>query len=146
MKSSTVRIPPPTVNGMKTQSATALTTSTIIFLASLEAVISSRTSSSAPSLSYILAHSTGSPASRRFTKLVPFRTQPSFMSRHGIILFAYIFTPPLQCQQNSLISAVRHDRFFRDETVLQIYFYIERIHLYLCHRWFLLQRYFHCRL
>src|SRR5688500_3976849 len=32
--------------------------------------------------------STGSPASRRFSKLIPFTVRPSFISRHGIILFA----------------------------------------------------------
>ena len=90
VKSSTVRIPPPTVKGMNTLSATARTISTIILRASLEAVISSSTNSSAPSLSYSLAHSTGSPASRRLTKLVPFTTRPSLTSRQGIILLAYI--------------------------------------------------------
>ena len=48
VKSSTVLIPPPTVNGINTLSATARTISTIIPLASEEAVISRRTSSSAP--------------------------------------------------------------------------------------------------
>ena len=50
-KSSTVRIPPPTVNGINTVSATFLTMSTTVFLRSDEAVISKKTSSSAPALS-----------------------------------------------------------------------------------------------
>ncbi len=56
--------------------------------------MSRNTSSSAPWLSYRAAASTGSPASRRERKLVPFTTRPSFMSRQGIIRFAYIFSPP----------------------------------------------------
>src|SRR5688572_5376971 len=52
------------------------------------AVISRKTSSSAPISSYRAASSTGSPASRRFTKLTPFTTRPSFTSRHGMILRA----------------------------------------------------------
>ena len=62
-KSSTVRIPPPTVNGINTHSATFRTISTTVPLSSEEAVISRNTSSSAPALSYAFAISTGSPAS-----------------------------------------------------------------------------------
>ena len=51
LKSSTVRIPPPTVKGIKTVSATLFTISIMIFLASLDAVISKKTNSSAPALS-----------------------------------------------------------------------------------------------
>ena len=50
-KSSTVRIPPPTVKGMNTVSATLRTMSTTVPRASEEAVISRKTSSSAPALS-----------------------------------------------------------------------------------------------
>ena len=90
LKSSTVRIPPPTVNGINTFSATFLTISIMIFLASDDAVISKNTSSSAPALSYAAAISTGSPASIRLTKLTPFTTRPAFTSKHGIILFVCI--------------------------------------------------------
>ena len=51
LKSSTVRIPPPTVNGINTVSATLRTISIIILRASEEAVISKKTNSSAPALS-----------------------------------------------------------------------------------------------
>ena len=85
-----LRIPPPTVNGINTLSATLLTRSTVVFLPSLEAVISRNTSSSAPDLSYIDATSTGSPASLKSTKLVPLTTLPSLQSRHGIILLVNI--------------------------------------------------------
>ena len=81
-----LRIPPPTVNGINTLSATLLTRSTVVFLPSLDAVISRNTSSSAPDLSYIDATSTGSPASLKSTILVPLTTRPSLQSRHGIIL------------------------------------------------------------
>ena len=49
--SSTLRMPPPTVNGMNTCSAVRYTTSTIVSRASLDAVMSRNTSSSAPSAS-----------------------------------------------------------------------------------------------
>ncbi len=45
--SSTLRIPPPTVSGMKHFSAVLLTTSTMVSLPSLDAVMSRNTSSSA---------------------------------------------------------------------------------------------------
>ena len=50
LKSSTVRMPPPTVNGMNTFSATLRTMSTTVFRLSDDAVISKNTSSSAPFL------------------------------------------------------------------------------------------------
>ena len=46
--SSTVRMPPPTVRGMKQRSAVRLTTSTMVRAAVEEAVMSRKTSSSAP--------------------------------------------------------------------------------------------------
>ena len=49
--SSTERSPPPTVSGMKTWSAVRSTTSTIVLRPSLEAVMSRKTSSSAPCFS-----------------------------------------------------------------------------------------------
>ena len=49
--SSTVRMPPPTVNGMKTFEAQSRATLTIVPRLSLEAVISRKTSSSARSSS-----------------------------------------------------------------------------------------------
>ena len=59
----------------------------MVFLSSEDAVISKKTSSSAPCASYAIAHSTGSPASRRFKNLVPLTTLPFVTSRQGIILF-----------------------------------------------------------
>ncbi len=50
-KSSTVRMPPPTVKGINTVSATLRTMSTTVLRLSLEAVMSKNTSSSAPALS-----------------------------------------------------------------------------------------------
>src|SRR5213592_4506494 len=52
--------------------------------ASCEAVMSRNTSSSEPWASYAIAASTGSPASRRSTKLTPLTTRPSLTSRQGI--------------------------------------------------------------
>ena len=98
LKSSTVRIPPPTVKGINTFSATFLTISTTVFLLSLDAVISRNTTSSAPALSYAAAISTGSPASRRLTKFIPFTTRPLLTSRHGIILFVNILCLPYLCK------------------------------------------------
>src|SRR5262245_41228759 len=53
--------------------------------------MSRKTSSSAPSLSYRRACSTGSPASIRSTKRIPLTTRPRSTSRQGRILFASIF-------------------------------------------------------
>ncbi len=83
-----VRTPPPMVSGMKTCSAVRWASSTMVSRASWEAVMSRKTSSSAPSRSYVAASSTGSPASTRFTKLMPFTTRPSWTSRHGITRLA----------------------------------------------------------
>src|SRR5438552_13338614 len=44
--------------------------------------------SSAPWASYVVACSTGSPASRSCTKLTPLTTRPFATSRHGMILRA----------------------------------------------------------
>jgi hypothetical protein len=74
-------MPPPTVRGTKQLFAVSLTLFNKIFLFSLDAVISKKHISSAPPLSYIFACSTGSPASFRFTKLMPFTTLPSLTSR-----------------------------------------------------------------
>ena len=90
LTSSTVRIPPPTVNGINRLAATLSTISTTVSLLSLEAVISKKTSSSAPSLLYKTACSTGSPASTKLTKLTPFTTLELHISKQGIIRFVYI--------------------------------------------------------
>ena len=106
-KSSTVRIPPPTVNGMNTLAATFRTISTTVSRCSQEAVMSRNTTSSAPAASYAFAISTGSPASFRSTKLTPFTTRPLFTSRQGIIRFVNIIMPPSQTSQNSPVFSDR---------------------------------------
>src|SRR5690606_23204621 len=87
---STEETPPPTVSGTNTFSAVRRTTSTMVARPSAEAVISKRTSSSAPSRSYASASSTGSPASRKFPNRTPLTTRPSRMSRQGMMRFASI--------------------------------------------------------
>src|SRR6266404_5438109 len=82
--SSTVRTPPPTVSGMKQASAVRRTTSSMVPRFSWVAVMSRKHNSSAPAASYAIAASTGSPASRRSTKLTPLTTLPSLTSRQGI--------------------------------------------------------------
>src|SRR6186713_2619848 len=82
--SSMVRTPPPTVNGMKQASAVRRTTSSMVPRFSWVAVMSRKHNSSAPAASYAIAASTGSPASRRSTKLTPLTTLPSLTSRQGI--------------------------------------------------------------
>src|SRR6185295_9066659 len=84
LMSSMVRTPPPTVSGMKQASAVRRTTSSMVPRFSWVAVISRKQSSSAPAASYAIAASTGSPASRRSTKLTPLTTLPSLTSRQGI--------------------------------------------------------------
>src|SRR2546425_5163463 len=88
--SSIERMPPPTVSGMQMPSAVRRTTSSMIARASCEAVMSRKTSSSAPCVSYASAASTGSPASRRSTKRTPLTTRPSLTSRHGMTRLANI--------------------------------------------------------
>src|ERR1700722_3465270 len=90
LMSSTVRTPPPTVSGMKQASAVRRTTSSMMPRFSWVAVMSRKQSSSAPAASYAIAASTGSPASRRSTKLTPLTTRPSFTSRQGITRFLSI--------------------------------------------------------
>ena len=82
--------PPPTVNGILITDATFLTNSLIVSRCSFEAVISRNTSSSAPSLLYLAASSTGSPASFMDSKFRPLTTRPFFTSRHGIILLVKV--------------------------------------------------------
>ena len=82
--SATERTPPPTVSGMNTCSAVRRTTSSIVARPDDEAVTSRNVNSSAPSASYTAANSTGSPASRRFSKLTPLTTRPSSTSRQGM--------------------------------------------------------------
>src|SRR6476469_9930455 len=84
LMSSMVRTPPPTVSGMKQASAVRRTTSSMVPRFSWVAVMSRKHNSSAPAASYAIAASTGSPASRRSTKLTPLTTLPSFTSRQGI--------------------------------------------------------------
>ena len=88
--SSIEEIPPPTVNGILTCSATFKTISKVVFLPSSVAEISKNTSSSAPSSAYFFASSTGSPASLNPTKFTPFTVRPFFMSKQGIIRFVNI--------------------------------------------------------
>src|SRR4051812_11311431 len=77
-------MPPPIVKGMKTSCAVRRARSTIVSRCSCEAVMSRKTSSSPPSASYRAASSTGSPASRMSTKLVPLTTRPLSTSRQGM--------------------------------------------------------------
>src|SRR3712207_6140630 len=56
--------------------------------------MSRKVSSSAPSASYTRAISTGSPASRRSTKLTPLTTRPASTSRHGMTRTARLTPPP----------------------------------------------------
>ncbi len=91
--SATVRTPPPTVSGMNTCSAVRRTTSYVVSRPELDAVMSRKVSSSAPSASYTRAISTGSPASRRSVKLTPLTTRPASTSRHGITRTATVTGP-----------------------------------------------------
>ena len=91
---SMLLMPPPTVNGMSMCSAMRRTRDESGSRLSTVAVISRKTSSSAPSWQYLTAFSTGSPASRRSRKLIPLTVRPSLMSKHGIILLASTAPPP----------------------------------------------------
>ena len=78
-------IPPPTVNGIKTCEAIDLTVSIVVERSSKDASISNMHISSAPSASYLLAASAGSPASTISLKLIPLTTLPPLTSKQGII-------------------------------------------------------------
>src|SRR5699024_5169635 len=104
--------------GMKIEFATRETISIIVPRSSLVAVISKSTNSSAPFLSYSIAHSTGSPASRRLTKLTPLTTLPFLTSRQGMIRFAYISLFLSAWRQSYVKSEVPPRRFFRGGTGL----------------------------
>ena len=108
--SSIVRIPPPTVKGMKTSLATRSTTSSIVLRPSFVAVISKKTSSSAPSCEYFFAKETGSPAYFRLLKLTPLTVWPSLTSRQGMMRFVIMISLPSVAKRHS-----RPVRFFRDE-------------------------------
>ena len=113
--SSTERIPPPTVSGMKQHAAVRRTTSTMVARPSEEAVMSRKTSSSACWASYALAHSTGSPASLKLTKLVPLTTLPSVTSRHGMILLAStVLSSHSRQQRKSLKCGLIQDVFKKE--------------------------------
>ena len=103
--SSTDEMPPPTVKGILTCSATFSTISKVVFRASKVAEISKNTNSSAPLSAYCLAKTTGSPASIKFIKLTPFTVRPFLMSKHGMIRFVSIdFFLILQFYNNLLLS------------------------------------------
>ena len=78
--------------------ATLRTNSLIVSRCSFEAVISRNTSSSAPSLLYFAANSTGSPASFMDSKFNPLTTLPFFTSKHGIILLVNVMIISLSPQ------------------------------------------------
>ena len=86
--SSTVRTPPPTVNGINNTSAVRFTISIVVSRFALEAVMSRKINSSAPESPYSFANSTGSPASARFSKFTPLTTRPASTSRQGMTRMA----------------------------------------------------------
>ena len=77
-------MPPPTVNGIASRSATRRTRPTSVSRPSIVAATSRKTSSSAPASEYASPSSTGSPTSRRPWKRTPLTTRPPATSRHGI--------------------------------------------------------------
>src|SRR5829696_2846192 len=83
------------VNGMNTSSAVRRASSVTVARWSLDAVMSRKHNSSAPSASYRTASSTGSPASRMSTKLVPLTTRPLSTSRQGMTRRSSISGLPL---------------------------------------------------
>src|SRR6476660_7362707 len=84
---------------MNTSSAVRRTTSNVVSRLPEDAVTSRNVSSSAPPLSYRCASSTGSPASRSPSKLMPLTTRPASTSRHGITRTATAMTSPVVLQR-----------------------------------------------
>ena len=86
LKSFIFFTPPPTVKGIKHDSAVLDITSNIALLFSVVAEISKKQISSAPILLYNFACSAGSQASRKFIKLIPLTVRPSCTSKQAITL------------------------------------------------------------
>src|SRR5712692_4577509 len=82
--SSTLRTPPPTASGMKHPSAVRITMSNSGSRFSLVAVMSRKTSSSAPWASYTLAAVTGAPVSRAAPNRTVLMQRPSLRRRDGM--------------------------------------------------------------
>ena len=85
LTSSSVLMPPPTVNGMLMWWAILLTSALNVLRFSIVAVMSKKTNSSAPACAYKAPSSMGSPASRNCSKLTPFTVRPSLMSKQGMM-------------------------------------------------------------
>ena len=124
--SSIVRIPPPTVKGMNTSLATRSTTSSMVSRPSFVAVISKKTSSSAPSCEYFFARATGSPAYLKLSKLTPLTVCPSLTSKQGMIRFVSMFLNPDCLRPSGLMRHNRPVRFFRGGTGLRQCCFFER--------------------
>src|ERR1700731_3181223 len=85
---SSVRMPPPTVNGTNRSFAARRTVSTNVLRPSVVAVTSSSTISSAPAVAWARANSAGSPASRSCWNWTPFTTRPASTSRQAMMRLA----------------------------------------------------------
>ena len=118
LASSNDLTPPPTVNGISITDATFLTKSLIVFRCSSDAVISKKTNSSAPSLLYFSANSTGSPASLMDSKCNPLTTLPFLTSKQGIILLVKVMIIFLPLQ----LKFYSHIVLFQE--LLQMHFFL----------------------
>src|SRR5271157_2461825 len=88
--SSRERMPPPTVNGMKSCRAVRRTVSSRVLRDSAVAVMSRNTISSAPASLCAAANSAGSPASRNCTNCIPLTTRPPWTSRQAMMRLASV--------------------------------------------------------
>src|SRR6056297_3330597 len=115
LMSAFVRMPPPTVRGMKHSSATAFTTSSIVSRPSALAVISRKTNSSAPAALYFFASSTGSPVYSRFSKLTPVYTAASPSSSRSTSIQGMIrFVSPIRYRPYTTAEVKRRGDERRD--------------------------------
>ena len=134
VKSSTVRMPPPTVNGINTRLSNFAhhvnhRASGVRRCRDIQKYQFIRTcliiscSQSQPDLLHLC----------RSTKFTPFTTRPLFTSRHGIILFVNILSALLLLiLQNFSVSEVLYHCSFPDGTGRQTHFPAQPQHEYVC--------------
>ena len=109
--SSTELTPPPTVKGILTCRAIRLSQFTQCFSFFYRCSNIKEYQFIRSLLAYNAPSSTGSPASRRSTKLVPFTVRPSLISRQGMILLVsinYVIMIIVNCHYNPLFILSIH--------------------------------------
>src|SRR5581483_8491195 len=130
--SSSLRTPPPTVNGTNSCFAVRRTVSIKVFRFWCVAVMSSRTTSSAPASLCALASSAGSPASRRLRNFVPFTTRPASTSKQAMIRLVSMYK--ILGNFSSQVYEVLQDLQSNRSRLLRVKLNAEQVVLFHCGR------------